>query len=131
MLIGLILFTIFSSLGTSVLVIAETLDLSSVETSNTLDEQESSSDMGVKSEILMVESEVQEKVTGDSQVDIETKALDSSEIQGQTRDWSPSPSIQADAIRNWVSQQLDSYFNLSNEKLGKNVGDKIVKMIIF
>ncbi|HHD1571919.1 TPA: hypothetical protein ACN1ND_002431 [Enterococcus faecalis] len=131
LLIGLILITILSSLGTSISVIAETSDSSSVETSETLDEQESSSDMGVENEIPMVESEVQEKVTGNSQVDIETEALDSSEIQSQTRDWSPSPSIQAEAIRNWVSQQLDSYFNLSNEKLGKNVGDKIVKTINF
>lgn len=131
LLIGLILIIILSSLGTSLSVVGETLDSSSVETSDTLDEQESSSNMGVEDKIPMVESEVQEKMTGDSQVDIETKALDSSEIQSQTRDWSPSPSIQAEAISNWVSQQLDSYFNLSNEKLGKNVGDKIVKTISF
>ncbi|MGH1747441.1 hypothetical protein [Enterococcus entomosocium] len=131
LLIGLILITIFSSLGTSLSVVGETLDSSSVETSDTLDEQESSSDMVVENEIPIVEPDVQEKVMEDSQGDKETAALDSSEIQSQTRDWSPSPSIQAEAVRNWVSQQLDSYFNLSNEKLGKNVGDKIVKTVNF
>lgn len=131
LLIGLILMTIFSSIGNSVTVIAETLDSSSLETSETLDEQELSSDIGVENENPTVESAVQEMVMGDSQVDKEMKSLDSIEIQGQTRDWSPSTSIQAEAVRNWVSQQLDSYFNLSNEKLGRNVGDKIVKTINF
>lgn len=131
LLIGLILMTIFSSIGNSVTVIAETLDSSSLETSETLDEQELSSDIGVENENTTVESAVQEMVMGDSQVDKEMKSLDSIEIQGQTRDWSPSTSIQAEAVRNWVSQQLDSYFNLSNEKLGRNVGDKIVKTINF
>ncbi|WP_285047000.1 hypothetical protein [Lactococcus petauri] len=131
LLIGLILMTIFSSIGNSVSVIAETFDSSSLETSDTLGEQELSSDIGVENGTPMVESEVQEKMTGDLQIDKKTRALNSSEIQSQTRDWSPSPGIQAEAIRNWVSQQLDSYFNLSNDKLGKNVGDKIVKTVNF
>lgn len=132
LLIGLILITIFSSLGSSVSVIAETVDSSAVETSDTLDEQKLPSDMEVEDEeIPIVESDAQEKVTEDSQVDNETESLESSESQSQTKDWSPGTSIQTEAVRNWVSQQLDSYFNLSNEKLGENVGDKIVKTINF
>lgn len=140
LLIGLILMTIISSLGNSVSAIAETLDSSSVETSETLNEQESSPNMGVENEIPMVESEVQEKVTGDSQVDIKTKALDSSEIQSQTRDWSPIPSIQAEATRNRVSQQTtnveDNDINTKNsstyalQKLSNLEGFWITKFVL-
>lgn len=131
LLIGLILITIFSSIGSSLSVIAETLDSSTVETTDTLDEKETSADTIEENETSITEPKVQEKITEDSQVDKEPKILDNSEIQSQTRGWSPGNNIKDEAIRNWVGQQLESYFNLSNEKLGKNVGDKIVKTIIF
>lgn len=131
LLIGLILITIFSSIGSSLSVIAETLDSSTVETTDTLDEKETSADTIEENETSITEPKVQEKITEDSQVDKEPKILDNSEIQSQTRGWSPGNNIKDEAIRNWVAQQLESFFNISNEKLGRNVGDRIVKAITF
>ena len=56
LLIGLILMTIISSLGNSVSVIAETLDSTSVETSDTLEEKENSTEIQGTKESLIGET---------------------------------------------------------------------------
>lgn len=69
LLIGLSIFIICSSLGNSLSVIAETLNSFNTVTSDTLDEQKSSTDMGVENKGDVTEASFQEKVLKDSEIE--------------------------------------------------------------
>ncbi|EIB6519548.1 hypothetical protein K9D97_002130 [Enterococcus faecalis] len=80
LLIGLILITIFSSIGSSLSVIAETLDFSTVETTDTLDEKENSTEIERTKESSIEETAKKTKETendSDELTSVESSSSDS------------------------------------------------------
>ncbi|EMC0702296.1 hypothetical protein VBX86_000718 [Enterococcus faecalis] len=80
LLIGLILITIFSSIGSSLSVIAETLDFSTVETTDTLDEKENSTEIERTKESSIEETAQKTKETendSDELTSVESSSSDS------------------------------------------------------
>lgn len=79
LLIGLILITIFSSIGSSLSVIAETLDSSTVETTDTLDEKENSTEIERTKESSIEETAKKTKETENDSDELTSVESSSSE----------------------------------------------------
>ncbi|EOC9190088.1 hypothetical protein ACJB9C_002205 [Listeria monocytogenes] len=144
LLIGLIIITIFSSLGNSLSVIAETLD-SSAEQSTTSSEildipdttqnvEENPKTTTEKQNINEISSQESiDKTVSTASKDNISEEIPSIDVNISGFSWEIGAGVDSVGLRKWVANNFKNYIlgSINGQKLGPNVGDKIEGDIVY